>query len=73
MNKEGTAASGRKRTPEELIDTVNRKYSMLFGRDLVKMKDTSFQDMDVGDFMKYLSNPKSKVVPAVNPEASKPY
>ena len=46
----------RKKSPEDLINTVNRKYQEIFGQgdlvNLIPSKDTSM--MDVEDFMRYL-------------------
>ena len=46
----------RKKSPQDLVDTVNRKYKQIFGNgefvDLMPSKDTSM--MDVEDFMRYL-------------------
>ena len=46
----------RKQSPQDLVDTVNRKYKQIFGNgelvDLMPSKDTSM--MDVEDFMRYL-------------------
>ena len=46
----------RKKSPEDLVNTVNRKYKEIFGEGelvgLMPSKDTSM--MDVEDFMRYL-------------------
>ena len=46
----------RKQSPEELIDTVNRKYGVLFGQNqpLVGLQ-ADLRNMDTQDFMKYLT------------------
>lgn len=61
----------RKKSPEELVATVNRKYNQLFGQDLVNLmpsKDTSM--MDVEDFMRYLKGGNQEIkksLPLRNP------
>jgi hypothetical protein len=52
----------RKRSPQELVESVNRKHNILFGTSLVGLNcdeiDTS--KMDVADFMNYLK-PSSRI------------
>lgn len=63
----------RKKSPADLVDTVNRKYKALFGGqdDLVNLmpsQDTSI--MDIEDFMRYLQGneqKKLKSLPLRNP------
>jgi len=47
----------RKKSPEELIDSVNRKYGKLFGDDkqLVGFKQ-NLDGLETEDFMKFLKN-----------------
>lgn len=47
----------RKKSPEELIDTVNRKYGILFGQNqpLVGIED-ELRQMETEDFMRYLTS-----------------
>lgn len=61
----------RKKSPEDLVKSVNRKYQDIFGQGelvgLLPSKDTSM--MDVEDFMKYLSGnqEQKKTLPLRNP------
>lgn len=46
--------SQRKKSPEELVDSVNRKYRVVFGQgDLVNLKP-NVADLEVEDLMSYL-------------------
>lgn len=47
----------RKKSPEELIDTVNRKYGILYGqnRPLLGIQ-ADLRQMDTEDFMSYLTH-----------------